>query len=399
MHGAAFALVVNIAVASLFATSFAIIAFTNPTHRSVYGFSVSYAIGMVTPLSELLLPLSAWPSPFMISSYFSFMLGLLAMGVALSRFYRRKTQWTAILSIITGAILMRWALWGGVRNTMPYELFFQLPFVAASALPAWVLLHRPRRRPLEIAAGVTFGLVSLHFLAKPLLAVTFGSGETAADYVTSTYALMSQASTGILLTAAGLMILLITLQDIVRTSQVASETDPLSGLANRRGFDLRAVEVLERSKHSNLPVSVAMFDIDHFKSINDSHGHAIGDEVIKSFGELLRRAAPHAAAIGRMGGEEFALVFEHTNQEGARLNAEAIRIAAAQPGNADLPTFTVSGGVTSVRSGETLGEAMRRADMALYCAKRQGRDRICIAEAKYDQQSGRDHRPSPLARG
>lgn len=69
MHGAAFALVVNIAVASLFATSFAIIAFTNPTHRSVYGFSVSYAIGMVTPLSELLLPLSAWPSPFMISSY------------------------------------------------------------------------------------------------------------------------------------------------------------------------------------------------------------------------------------------------------------------------------------------------------------------------------------------
>lgn len=171
---------------------------------------------------------------------------------------------------------------------------------------------------------------------------------------------MSQASTGILLTAAGLMILLITLQSIVRESQVASETDPLSGLANRRGFDLRAGQALERAKGSKLPVSVATFDIDHFKSINDSYGHTTGDEVIKNFADLLRRAAPHAAVIGRVGGEEFALLFEHTNQEGARLNAEAIRIAAAVPGLPGSPAFTVSGGVTSVRQGETLSEAAAR---------------------------------------
>ena len=380
MHGAVFALVVNIAVAILFATSFAIIAFTNPTHRSVYGFSQSYAIGTITPLSELLLPLSRWPEPFMISSYFCFMAGLLAMSAALSRFYDKRAPWGAIAGIFCGAAVMRWLLWGGERNTMPYELFFQLSFVAASAMPAWVLFRQSPRRPLEIATGITFGIVALHFLVKPFLAAAFGSGRSASEYIASTYALMSQASTGILLTAAGLMILLITLQSIVRESQVASETDPLSGLANRRGFDLRAGQALERTKGSKLPVSVATFDIDHFKSINDSYGHTTGDEVIRNFADLLRRAAPHAAVIGRVGGEEFALLFEHTNQEGARLNAEAIRIAAAVPGVTGLPAFTVSGGVTSVRQGETLSEAVRRADMALYAAKGQGRDRICVAD-------------------
>jgi hypothetical protein len=84
------------AVVILFATSFAIIAFTNPTHRSVYGFSQSYAIGVVTPLSELLLPLSRWPEPFVISSCFCFMAGLLAMSAVLSCFYEKRTPWRAI---------------------------------------------------------------------------------------------------------------------------------------------------------------------------------------------------------------------------------------------------------------------------------------------------------------
>lgn len=381
MHGAAFALVVNIAVAALFATSFAIIAFANPTHRSAYGFSLSYAIGMVTPLSELVLPLSPWPEPFMISSYFCFMAALLAMSAALSRFYGKPAPWKVIAGILSGAVVMRWMLWGGERNTMPYEFLFQLPFVAASMMPAWVLFRQSRRVPLEIAAGIMFGIVALHFLAKPFLAVAFGSGRTASEYIGSTYALMSQASTGVLLTAAGLMILLIALQSIVRESQTASETDPLSGLANRRGFDLRAGHALDKAKDTKLPLSVSLFDIDHFKAINDSYGHAVGDAVIKGFADLLRRAAPHATVIGRVGGEEFALLFEHTNQEGARLNAEAIRLAAAEAKEPGLPSFTVSGGVTSIRPGETLGEAMRRADMALYSAKRLGRDRICGADS------------------
>ena len=379
MHGAVFAMVVNIAVAGLFAASFAIIAFANPSHRSAYGFAASYAIGMLTPVSELLLPLSAHPEPFMITSYFCFMAGFLAMAAAIPRFYRRPVPWAAISAIFAAAAVARWAIWGGERDRLAYELAFQAPFVAASGLLCWVLLRTSRRRPLEVAAAVMFGLVALHFLAKPFLAHAFGSGRSAADYIGSTYALLSQASSAILLTAAGLLMLLVTVQSIVRESQSESQTDPLSGLANRRGFDLQAARVLVRAAELKLPVAVAVFDIDHFKTINDTHGHATGDEVIRQLADLLRRAAPQAAVIGRMGGEEFALLFEHTNQEGARLNAEAIRIAA-QSAETDLPSFTVSGGVSAVRPDESLGEAMRRADMALYEAKRQGRNRIRIAE-------------------
>ncbi|MGE0340265.1 MAG: diguanylate cyclase [Xanthobacteraceae bacterium] len=387
MQGAVFALVVNIAVAALFAASFAVLAFTNPSHRRAAGFAVSYAIGMMTPISEFLLPLFSWPAPFMIASYFCFAAGLLAMPIALSIFYRKPAPWKMAGAIFLSAVVLRWLLWGGVRNTMPYEFLFQLPFFFAAALSCWVIFRARRSGALEVAAMVMFGLVALHFPLKSFLAVAFGSGQTAVQYTASTYALLSQASTGILLTATGLLVLLVTVQDIIRESKSASETDALSGLANRRGFDLHAARVLAHAAQFRGPVSITVFDIDHFKKINDTFGHAAGDRVIRSFSELLRRTLPTASVIGRIGGEEFAVLAERTSKEVARLSAEAVRIATAQQGEADLPPFTVSGGVTEILPGEMLSEAMRRADTALYEAKRQGRDRIRIADMPGDTES------------
>jgi diguanylate cyclase (GGDEF)-like protein len=250
-----------------------------------------------------------------------------------------------------------------------------------------VIFRARRSGALEVAAMVMFGLVALHFPLKSFLAVAFGSGQTAVQYTASTYALLSQASTGILLTATGLLVLLVTVQDIIRESKSASETDALSGLANRRGFDLHAARVLAHAAQFRGPVSITVFDIDHFKKINDTFGHAAGDRVIRSFSELLRRTLPTASVIGRIGGEEFAVLAERTSKEVARLSAEAVRIATAQQGEADLPPFTVSGGVTEILPGEMLSEAMRRADTALYEAKRQGRDRIRIADMPGDTES------------
>ncbi len=397
MHGAAYALVVNIAVAGLFAISFAIIAFCNPTHRVAYGFSASYVIGMLTPISEFLLPLSGWPAPFMIISYFSLISGLLAMAAALAGLCRRPVPWGAMAAIFLGAVVMRWQLWGGARNTLSYELLFQAPFMAASGLCAWILLRTSHRRPLQIAAGAVFAIVALHFLAKPFFAVVLGSGRTAQDYITSVYALLSQASTGILLTAAGLLLLLLTLHSIVRESQSAAETDELSGLANRRGFDLRCGRILAKAGDSAGPMAVVMFDIDHFKRINDTYGHPAGDAVIRGFAQLLRREVPQAAVIGRMGGEEFAVLFSRTGTDGAWRHAEAVRIAAARYAESNPPAFTVSGGVSALRRGEGLSEAMRRADKALYQAKQTGRDRVCVAEAADgDRPAEKPHEPARL---
>ncbi len=228
-----------------------------------------------------------------------------------------------------------------------------------------------------------FGLIAAHFLLKPFAAMTFGSGHSFADYTRTTYAMISQSSSGILLLAAGLLLLLIVAQRAIAESQLASEIDPLSGLANRRGFDRLADAALARSQRTGLPLAVALFDLDHFKRVNDSFGHATGDAVISGFAAALRATAPGAAVTGRQGGEEFIMLIEGATAETAWLAAEAVRLrTAAGLGPdlpADLPPVTVSAGVAQLRPGESLSDLLRRADQATYQAKSTGRDRICRA--------------------
>jgi diguanylate cyclase (GGDEF)-like protein len=121
--------------------------------------------------------------------------------------------------------------------------------------------------------------------------------------------------------------------------------------------------------------------MDHFKRLNDTHGHASGDEVIRKFAGMLRQIAPEGSVLGRIGGEEFALLLEGTTEEGARASAEAIRLTASTQSDKAPPRFTVSAGVAVVGLSESLSEAIRRADSALYQAKRSGRDKVCVAEA------------------
>ncbi|MEO9130505.1 MAG: GGDEF domain-containing protein, partial [Sphingomonas sp.] len=92
-----------------------------------------------------------------------------------------------------------------------------------------------------------------------------------------------------------------------------------------------------------------IFDLDHFKAINDRHGHAVGDTVIAAFAALLQRSAPQAAIVARIGGEEFAMLIERSTAETAWLNAEAIRVATAGLAAAGLPPVSVSGGVAARR--------------------------------------------------
>jgi diguanylate cyclase (GGDEF)-like protein len=121
--------------------------------------------------------------------------------------------------------------------------------------------------------------------------------------------------------------------------------------------------------------------VDHFKRLNDTYGHASGDEVIGKFAGMLRQIAPEGSVLGRIGGEEFALLLEGTTEQGARASAEAIRHTAATQSDKTPPRFTVSAGVAVVGLSESLSEAIRRADSALYQAKRSGRDKVCVAEA------------------
>lgn len=388
MNGAVFALAVNAGLALLFAASFAVIALSYRAQRSALGFCAAYVIGALTPISELLVRFSSMTSLFMVTSYATFLGSLLMLTVALEAFHGLRRSWRVIATLFLTGMVLRAIIWGGTRNTIGYEIVYQLPFAVAAVLTAVMAVRVGRSRPLYVVLSASYGLIALQFVTKPFFAVAFGSGRTAQEYSTSTYALFSQACTGVLMVGTGLLLLLIVVQRAVAQSQLDAETDPLSDIANRRGFDRQAQEAFARAVRLGRPLSAVMFDLDHFKSINDSHGHAVGDQVIAAFAGLLRRTAPQSAIVARIGGEEFAMLLERTTAESACLSAQAIRVAIADLATGGLPGVTVSGGVAERREGDSLADLMRRADRASYRAKEEGRDRICVARDAIQSATG-----------
>ena len=163
-------------------------------------------------------------------------------------------------------------------------------------------------------------------------------------------------------------------------SRIAASTDPLTGIANRGGFMLRADRVIERCRRDGSPVSVLMFDLDRFKEINDTFGHAVGDAVILKFCEVASGALRATDVFGRIGGEEFAVVFPGSGIEAAWARADRIRTAfmeACRKIGEFQVDATVSGGVaTSMAPRRALDTLLASADVALYDAKTEGRNRI-----------------------
>ncbi|MEN1729394.1 MAG: diguanylate cyclase [Pseudomonadota bacterium] len=161
--------------------------------------------------------------------------------------------------------------------------------------------------------------------------------------------------------------------------------DALTNLPNRRAFFHRSARLLHEAQLTDQPISVMMIDLDHFKEINDEHGHGVGDQVLADFAALLRRVARGSDVPARIGGEEFALLLPGTDRQGALLLAERLLIALAEAKRVvDLPLkpLTASIGVASRKEEEDIESLMKQADSALYQAKREGRARAIAAEGR-----------------
>ena len=161
-------------------------------------------------------------------------------------------------------------------------------------------------------------------------------------------------------------------------------TDSLTGLPNRRALFEAADAIGERRVLGGTPVSVLIFDLDHFKDTNDSYGHNLGDEVLKIFAVIVERDLKVNAIVGRLGGEEFAAILRGVDAKAAVEAAERVRRAFSSAGafvNGLAVGATVSIGVASDTDVDAdLSGLFRRADAALYVAKRAGRDRVALLE-------------------
>ncbi|NDC55637.1 MAG: PleD family two-component system response regulator [Alphaproteobacteria bacterium] len=172
-------------------------------------------------------------------------------------------------------------------------------------------------------------------------------------------------------------------QDSVKFSLI----DSLTGVFNRRYFDGHLPVLMERCGSAQKPVSLLMIDLDHFKSVNDTHGHAGGDEVLKRAAQTIVQSVRAMDCVSRLGGEEFGVILPETNLQIAHIVAERVRERMqgqpiVLPGHRDPIKITCSIGVAEYKAGsaETVESLIERADAALYDAKNQGRNIITLAK-------------------
>jgi diguanylate cyclase (GGDEF)-like protein len=158
-----------------------------------------------------------------------------------------------------------------------------------------------------------------------------------------------------------------------------SITDTLTGALSRAEFLQQAEQAAAKARASGAPLTLLYLDIDHFKRLNDTHGHAAGDAALRGMSDVLQHALRDRDVFGRLGGEEFCVLLPDQGQDQAQALAERLRILLASVPRPD-GQLTVSAGVAGLRDGESVLQTLHRADMAMLKAKQSGRDRVCVAD-------------------
>jgi diguanylate cyclase (GGDEF)-like protein len=238
------------------------------------------------------------------------------------------------------------------------------------------------RKPDRSRSDVFLGCILLAILvvgaarsAIWLSAVGSFAGTGRLDYV-----LMPTAYLGI-----GIFALTGYMEETYRQMRDLALFDPLTGLLNRRGYTERAASHFANASRRRLPMTAASLDIDHFKSINDRHGHEVGDAAIRRLSSTLASTVREGDVAARFGGEEFLVLLPYATQEHAlalmsRVR-EALRSGFEDANEATAPAFTVSIGIATQEFEHDSERLALAADAAMYQAKRNGRDRIEFAQA------------------
>lgn len=307
---------------------------------------------------------------------------------AARRFNDRTVPWVPVAA---GPLLWLIAVWGPDISFVQRVAMMSLMAAGYGFMTAYELWNGPDRLVSQRAAAVVTALHALYFLSRLIM----GPGlAPSCDWTANFGAGFDQAWVSMV----GLVILLYVMMFGFLIMSMAKEKtdlehkraaliDPLTGVANRRGFMAAAHKRLDDCARHDEPVAVLLFDLDHFKTINDRFGHQTGDEVLVDFCTAAGAALPPDSLFGRMGGEEFAAVVSGIPALTVIDFADGVRTGFAQGnrlvGQGASPTVSVGVAVGGARALiETL---LADADRALYRAKEAGRDRVVAAEGSADR--------------
>lgn len=229
--------------------------------------------------------------------------------------------------------------------------------------------------------GTAFTLVSVRFALAPIMRSSEALRRYVEDRTLPALPLHYADEAGVLMSSV--QTVTERLEMALRQQEMLAATDPLTGIANRRVLFDRSVGLLNEARRGGRPLSIVVLDIDHFKSVNDSFGHAAGDAVIRAVADVVSAHAGTGVAA-RLGGEEFAILLPGTSAERAAQHSETIRRAVAALEIPQCPgrEISVSLGVAQADPDvePTIHLALERADHALYRAKEAGRDRVDVAD-------------------
>ena len=282
--------------------------------------------------------------------------GLLALGAIVVWTLLPGRRWIARVTVIYGILLVS-ALMAVTRPIEATPFFYLWPMVFS----AYFCSRREVAADL-VLMWVTLGLALFVWSVDPMKPVLFMGVGVSVTLTTVVVKLLADHVTM-----------------VIRQLATAADTDYLTGLLNRRAFDAEFRRQCDRAERSGLELALAMFDLDHFKQVNDRHGHAVGDQVLRDFAVLLERELRGGDTLARVGGEEFAVVLFGVDLDDAVAFAERIGRELQTRGTGETPPLSASAGVAALSEREPTPEALLlAADRALYAAKTAGRRRVAV---------------------
>ncbi|TPK71691.1 GGDEF domain-containing protein [Mesorhizobium sp. B2-4-15] len=384
MSGANFILLINLSAAGLLAAAFMAVAFHDAGRVPARWLASGYLLGIAYFAIEFSIPAFADARFPVVTAFAVFLGATMAFNAGLARKYGVAPPWSPMLFFLFATTIVVYCVQDLPRQSLARMMAYQLPYAVMQFVAlAIVWSSRQRLAGLDRILMAVLALSGMQFASKPFIAHALGGwGADPQAYLQSNYALVSQSLGTIFGLALALLMLAILVRDVLAEVTSKSETDTLSRLLNRGAFTRRAEQAVLGATRQGVPVALVIADLDHFKAINDSFGHASGDLVIETFAGLLREAAAGHHVAGRIGGEEFAIILPGTNLAAARLFAEGTRSAFSALPIDGLPAdsrCTASFGVAELHASEDVADLMRRADEALYQAKNAGRDCVRVA--------------------
>ncbi|MDR3397544.1 MAG: GGDEF domain-containing protein [Pandoraea sp.] len=307
--------------------------------------------------------------------------GLLFYYAGCARFLGQPTHWRVLgasLGVLSAAILV----WFYGTDNPQVRVVVVSAYHATMLLATAVLIARhipPRRHPYNY--WLTAGLAAAFAVGHAVRGVVFGwTPAPGPELFAPTTFNATMLTIGTIVMPAMTMGAVMMIHDaMLATAEEAANRDYLTGALSRKHFDLLARQEMARAVARGWPLSIVVIDLDHFKQINDTHGHAGGDTVLREFVKLVRDTLREGDIFGRLGGEEFAVLLPGTDTPGAIRIAERLRTQASRhlvAGPFGVCHYTLSGGVATWHEHESLEALCMRADRALYAAKISGRNLV-----------------------